>query len=702
MSTTTSCSDAKSTTTSETKQCDDDATPQKRSCGVKLKHESQFDKTFHEQLGRKLEILEEIREDAQAVGIDLPGVVVCGAQSSGKSSVLESITGINFPRGENLCTRCPAVVQMVVREYQKVPLVKVSLSSNFSDAQESNLEGVAEMIRGISQKIAGNGITEKPIYMKIIRNSGPEMTFIDLPGITHVNPEGLEEDVHELTAGMVDRYVSNGHMINLVVIPASDDFGNAEALKIAMQHDPDGVRTLGVISKIDNVPKDSDIVKKIKMQRSNDVKLAMGFVALKNRSPAEAAANMTTEELYSIEQRMHRTHPILKDIPDDKYGHGMLVDKVVGIQSRQVDKRFPEILRELRAKKSEAEAALKQLSQHCETVGERRGLFTRSVNDFVKQLVCSIEGKDSHVNLASKVTAAAEVFARSFNNKDHIPNYFGDEFGKKLEKVIAASRGHTLDNFLSDTIFRNMLSDVYFTGYLAEMSTDLVNTVHELMCEACHTIVARVFNASYPALAQEMASLMEEFISERQENTMRYVEEMLNHEKRVVFTQDKSYMKVISQFRSRKEPESHDQTGEVGEANDEENDGDEENSNNQMANWLPNLLSGKKQRLIHFLKDVSKAVCGSGEEWARHEMQLAINSYTTVMATRLSDMIPLAVKSMMVYEPSEDVAGWLAKKFSDQRLEMTMREEESVRWHRQTLNDIVSRCRRAIDTVARV
>lgn len=74
----------------------------------------------------KLDTLERIRQDLTQEGISVPGIVVCGAQSSGKSSLLESITGINFPRAANTCTRCAAIVQLVRKRGLTEPYAQVS------------------------------------------------------------------------------------------------------------------------------------------------------------------------------------------------------------------------------------------------------------------------------------------------------------------------------------------------------------------------------------------------------------------------------------------------------------------------------------------------------------------------------------------------------------------------------------------------
>ena len=76
------------------------------------KNTSKMDAVFDTKIGAKLALLEKLRTVLGEHDIECPGIVVIGAQSAGKSSVLESITKIPFPTAENTCTRVPTVVQL--------------------------------------------------------------------------------------------------------------------------------------------------------------------------------------------------------------------------------------------------------------------------------------------------------------------------------------------------------------------------------------------------------------------------------------------------------------------------------------------------------------------------------------------------------------------------------------------------------------
>ena len=95
------------------------------------------------------------------------------------------------------------------------------------------------------------GVADFPIHLKIMRKDSPNLTLIDLPGIAYnTSDQGLDGDIAELTKNLIIKYITPPDMIIVVVLPAVDDFGAHESIKLARIHDPTGMRTLGVVTKV--------------------------------------------------------------------------------------------------------------------------------------------------------------------------------------------------------------------------------------------------------------------------------------------------------------------------------------------------------------------------------------------------------------------------------------------------------------------
>ncbi|TNN50460.1 Dynamin-1-like protein [Liparis tanakae] len=206
--------------------------------------------------------LQEVFLTVGAEVIQLPQIVVVGSQSSGKSSVLESLVGRDFlPRGTGIVTRRPLVLQLV----NVAPLQERQKSENgvkaeewgtflhcknqiFADFQEIRREIEAETERNLGDN---KGISPEPIYLKIFSPRVLNLTLVDLPGITKVPVGDQPEDIEAQVQEMILSFISNPNSLILTVSPANSDLATSDALKLAREVDTDGRRTLLVISKLD-------------------------------------------------------------------------------------------------------------------------------------------------------------------------------------------------------------------------------------------------------------------------------------------------------------------------------------------------------------------------------------------------------------------------------------------------------------------
>ncbi len=112
---------------------------------------------------------------------------------------------------------------------------------------------MTKKIEYLTDKISGNGknISTNPIVCSIYSSTVPDLTLIDLPGITRNPIDDQPKNIEEITKNLVRFYCENINTVIICVIPANIDLSNSEALKFARILDPQGERTLGVITKLD-------------------------------------------------------------------------------------------------------------------------------------------------------------------------------------------------------------------------------------------------------------------------------------------------------------------------------------------------------------------------------------------------------------------------------------------------------------------
>lgn len=236
--------------------------------------------------------------------ISLPQIVVVGAQSSGKSSVLESIVGKDFlPRGSGIVTRSPLLLQLVHTESEEdwgeflhVP------GQKFTNFQEIRLE-----IENYTKNLAGDnkGISDKAINLRIYSQRVLDITLVDLPGITKVPVGDQPPDIEIKIRNLIMSYIENPNSIILAISSANADLANSDALKLARDVDPNGERTLGVLTKLDLMDEGTDAVE---MLKGNVYPLKLGYIGVICRSQADINNNKPIEKHLRDEYSFFKNH----------------------------------------------------------------------------------------------------------------------------------------------------------------------------------------------------------------------------------------------------------------------------------------------------------------------------------------------------------------------------------------------------------
>jgi dynamin 1-like protein len=227
--------------------------------------------------------------------INLPNVIVLGAQSSGKSSVLEHIIGREFlPRGQGIVTRRPVIIQKIVDPN----ISRDQLSVN--DTPVSSYEKLGQMLSESMQQAArsGDGITAEPVIVRMVLNSGVSLSLIDMPGLTKIALKDQSPEFPKLIENICRSYIQNPNSILLAVSPANVDVANSDALHLARQVDRTGDRTIGVFTKMDLI-EDPNTIRKAFEGRAYTLKL--GYFGVICRSKKDMSSGVTLKQALSKE-----------------------------------------------------------------------------------------------------------------------------------------------------------------------------------------------------------------------------------------------------------------------------------------------------------------------------------------------------------------------------------------------------------------
>ncbi|KAJ7637639.1 P-loop containing nucleoside triphosphate hydrolase protein [Mycena polygramma] len=234
-------------------------------------------------LTRKLiEIRSMLLSIDQSDSLKLPSIVVIGSQSSGKSSVLEAIVGHEFlPKGNNMVTRRPIELTLVHTfstdgktpvEYGEFPALGLGKITDFSAIQRT----LTDLNLAVP---ASDAVSPEPIDLRIYSPNVPDLTLIDLPGYIQLASLDQPDSLKEKIASLCEKYIREPNIV-LAVCAADVDLANSPALRASRKVDPLGLRTIGVITKMDLVPPEQGA----SILAGNRYPLHLGYVGVVTKS----------------------------------------------------------------------------------------------------------------------------------------------------------------------------------------------------------------------------------------------------------------------------------------------------------------------------------------------------------------------------------------------------------------------------------
>uniref|UniRef100_A0A8C5QHQ5 Dynamin-1-like protein n=1 Tax=Leptobrachium leishanense TaxID=445787 RepID=A0A8C5QHQ5_9ANUR len=388
-------------------------------------------------------VINKLQDVFNTVGADviqLPQIVVVGTQSSGKSSVLESLVGRDLlPRGTGIVTRRPLILQLVhvsADDHRKTSGDENEIDSwknprHLSKGEDANEWGkflhtknkhytdfdeIRQEIENETERISGNnkGISSEPIHLKVFSPNVVNLTLVDLPGMTKVpvgdQPKDIELQIREL----IHRYISNPNSIILAVTAANTDMATSEALKIARESDPDGRRTLAVITKLDLMDAGTDAMD-VLLGRVIPVKL--GIIGVVNRSQLDINNKKIVADSIRDEYAfLQKKYPSLANRNGTKY----LARTLNRLLMHHIRDCLPELKTRINVLAAQYQSLL---NSYGEPVEDQSATLLQLITKFATEYCNTIEGTAKYIETSELCGGARICYI------------FHETFGRTLESV---------------------------------------------------------------------------------------------------------------------------------------------------------------------------------------------------------------------------------------------------------------------------
>ena len=204
------------------------------------------------------------------------------------------------------------------------------------------IERATERLSGANKQIGS-----KPITLKIFSSKVVNLTLVDLPGMTKVPVGDQPEDIEIQIRDLILKHIGSLKSIILAVTPANTDFATSEALKLARHVDPNGDRTLAVLTKLDLMDAGTDAVD-VLLNRVIPVKL--GIIGVVNRSQQDIINNKSILDALKDEVGfLQRKYPTLAS----RNGSGYLIKSLNRLLIAHIQNHLPDLKDKVREKEAE-------------------------------------------------------------------------------------------------------------------------------------------------------------------------------------------------------------------------------------------------------------------------------------------------------------------------------------------------------------
>ncbi|KAF8112356.1 hypothetical protein N665_0065s0125 [Sinapis alba] len=446
--------------------------------------------------------------------IELPQVAVVGSQSSGKSSVLEALVGRDFlPRGNDICTRRPLVLQLLQTK---------SKSNGGSDDEwgeflhlpNNRIYDFAEIRREIeaeTNRLVGEnkGVSDKQIRLKIFSPNVLDITLVDLPGITKVPVGDQPTDIEARIRTMILSYIKQPSCLILAVTPANSDLANSDALQIAGNADPDGHRTIGVITKLDIMDRGTDARN---LLLGKVVPLRLGYVGVVNRCQEDILLNRSVKEALSAEEKFFRSRPAYHGLAD-RLGIPQLAKKLNQILVQHIKVLLPDL-------KSRISNALVATAKEHQSYGEitestagQGALLLNFLSKYCEAYSSLLEGKSEEMS-TSELSGGARIhyifqsiFVKSLEEVDPCEDLTDDDIRTAIQNATGPRSALFVPDVPFEVLVRRQISR------LLDPSLQCARFIFDELVKISHKCMMNELQR-FPVLRKRMDEVIGDFLRE--------------------------------------------------------------------------------------------------------------------------------------------------------------------------------------------
>ena len=667
--------------------------------------------------------------------VDLPQITVVGSQSSGKSSVLENVVGRDFlPRGTGIVTRRPLVLQLINRRPSKDlkkanDLVDVNASESTGGQSENNADEWGEflhlpgkkffnfedirneIVRETDAKTGKNlGISPVPINLRIYSPHVLTLTLVDLPGLTKVPVGDQPKDIERQIKDMIMKFISKPNAIILSVNAANTDLANSDGLKLAREVDPEGARTIGVLTKVDLMDQGTDV---IDILAGRVIPLRFGDVPVINRGQKDIEAKKTIRDALKDERNFFENHPSYR-AKAQFCGTPYLAKKLNGILLHHIKSTLPDI-------KMRIEHSLKKYQQELSMLGPEMAESPASIalsmiTNFSKDYTGILDGESKELS-SQELSGGARisfVFHEIFKNGVNAIDPFDQIKDADIRTIMHNTSGSAPSLFVGTQAFEVLVRQQI--KRLEEPSIRCINLIFDELVRILSQIISQPQYSRYPGLKEQLSQNFILYLRDLLIPTTEFVNDIIQAEETYVNTAHPDLLKgtqamsiVEEKFHPKPQVAVDPKTGKPLPPSQQPAQATSPKPEDGSSNgFFGGFFSSKNKKRLQQMEAPPPVLRATGTMSERETMEtevikLLISSYYNIVKRTVGDVVPKAIMLKLINKSKDEIQKTLLEKlYSSPDLDDLVKENELTVQKRKECVRMVEVLRNASEIVSSV
>ena len=494
--------------------------------------------------------------------ISIPKLAVVGSQSSGKSSILNSILGMDIlPTGSNMVTRGPLQLELVQSltdvkavfgEYINSEWIEIkSIKIQYPDPTTEQKFEIESIIKSITNQYAGEGmnITDKPIYLRIYSPNIPNLSLVDLPGLTMVacTDKGQPKDIKDKIRSLLHSYIDNPETIILAVMPARTDIEADIALDLIKECDSEGKRTIGILTKLDLMNEGTDVTNYLENRISKDLQLKLGYYGIKNRSKMDMQSMNVLDGLKS-EHEFFKNHRIYSNNKyKDSLGIPSLCKNLSCVLVKSLKRNLPTILEKINSELIINEKELEKLGNPIPQDDHMKAAFVhKTISKLSRSYISVLDDRGKNINTGRNIKNHFNKFRITVKGLKPFINYSD----KYILNAIANCEGNhmsfpsppieVLEQLIKD-LHKRPMNSIFDPSYKCVQS--IMTELGELLEILIKDDGVERFPNFYKLISQ---TFMNEILMPSLNNLHKVIDEEIKCQENYVWTEDIRFMEALN------------------------------------------------------------------------------------------------------------------------------------------------------------